>query len=107
MNGEWGGPNHIELADEEPNTFPLFAEHVYHYQRLPLVLAETEEAENEGKPESETRKVEARGGHHPAKKSIKLYSFADIRQCAQLKCAAMDAYRNRITDLWKDPTRGL
>lgn len=30
MNRKWEDPNHVELADEESNTFTLFAEHMYH-----------------------------------------------------------------------------
>lgn len=97
----------LNLVDEEPNTFALFVENVYRNQPLPPVLAETEEGENKREPEPKKRKVKARGRHDSAKKLIKLYIFADMRQCHQLKCAAMDAYRKRITGLWKNPTRGL
>lgn len=102
-----GDPKHIGLADEEPNTLESFVEYIYRRQLLPPVLAETEEGETEGEPEPKKRKREARGGHYPAKKLIDWYIFADMRQCLQLECAAMDAYHYCITELWKDPTQGL
>lgn len=110
LNGNWGDTKLVELADEDPAIFDIFVDTLYRNQVPPpkptsfaSFLATTSASDAAPPPNPSTnhtdeaaeKRRKSREGHHPAMTLAKLYVFADMRQCPQVKCLVMDAYRDR------------
>lgn len=102
LNGSWGDVRNVELPDDLPHVFELFEEFMYRNQLLAPSAAASARTEVEKPPAKKKQKVQSK--HHSELTLAQLYVFADLRQCARLSCAAMDAFRTLKLEIWSFTT---
>lgn len=93
MNGNWCSSKHINIEDD-PQVFNVFVEFMYRNQILGPSEASTDSSAT-SEPAAKKQKLEARGSQD-TETLAKLYIFAEMGQCEQLKCATVTAFFSRL-----------
>lgn len=97
MNGNWGNDKHIDLHEDNVETFALFVDFMYRHQLVPPVGFSVEQTKAADSSPSKRRRIE-REDNLDENTIAELYVFADLRQCPQLRCAAVDAFRKIVIE---------
>lgn len=91
MNGNRGNSNHINIEDDA-NMFNIFVEFVYRNKILGSIKASSNPSRGSNgavkKQKLETRE------NYDTETLAKLYIFAEMRQCEQLKCATVNEFHS-------------